>query len=230
MATPEDDPVAGWTTERLARLAPPSDFEPNLVRNRRRLDEQLTKRGRGHRIQVFLTATVVILLLLVLPGPTLRAVVQRCGEWLLTVSNMSGKPVRPAVPAFAVIDANGQPVALSTYRGKVVLLTVWTTTCGQCETERSWFTGFQDTYRDQGFVVLGVALDSDGWARVTPYLQRRPVNYQIAIGNRADAQSVLGASVPTTLILDREGRIAVRHVGYCSRSEFQRDIQKVLAE
>jgi thiol-disulfide isomerase/thioredoxin len=112
----------------------------------------------------------------------------------------------------------------------VVLLTLWTTTCGQCETEMSWFTHFQDTYREQGFAVLGVAVERDGWTRVTPYLNQRPVNYQIAIGDRDRAKSAVGPSIPTTLILDRQGRIAVRHVGFCSRSEYQRDIQKVLAE
>jgi len=94
----------------------------------------------------------------------------------------------------------------------------------------SWFTNFQDTYRDRGFAVLGVAVERDGWTRVTPYLSQRPVNYQIAIGDRDRAESAVGPSIPTTLILDRQGRVAVRHVGFCSRAEYRRDIQKVLAE
>ena len=229
METPEDHRVAGWTQDRLAHLAPPDDWTPNLARNRARLGEQLT-RQKTRRVPALIAAAAVVLLVSLGRVPVLRAVAERCGEWLLTVTNVSHAPVRPALPEFPVVDVHGQPVSLSTYRGKVVLLTVWTTTCGQCQTETSWFTAFQQAYRDRGFVVLGVAVDPEGWSRVTPFLNQRSISYQVVTGDRAAAQSAIGPSVPTTMILDRAGRIAVRHVGYCSKSEFQRDIQKVLAE
>lgn len=230
MAKPKDDDVVRWAEARLGRLTPPDDWSPNLAKNRARMHEELAYRRSGRHIRVMVAAAAVVLVLPLAQVPVVRALAQRCGEWLVGTSNGSQVPVRPVVPDLAIIDAQGQPVALSSFHGKVVLLTLWTTTCGQCETEMSWFTNFQDAYRAQGFAVLGVAVERDGWARVMPYLNQRPVNYQIAIGDRARAQSAVGPSIPTTLILDRQGRIAVRHVGYCSRAEFQRDIQKVLAE
>lgn len=230
MAKPEDDDVARWAEDRLGRLAPPENWSPNLAANRVRMHETLAHRRSGHHIRLIVAVAAVLLLVPLAEVPVVRALAQRCGEWLLAVSNGSHAPMRPAVPDLTIVDAQGQPVTLSAFRGKVVLLTLWTTTCGQCETEMSWFTNFQDAYRDQGFAVLGVAVERDGWTRVTPYLNQRPVNYQIAIGDTDRAQSAVGPSIPTTLILDREGRIAVRHVGFCSRTEYQRDIQKVLAE
>jgi len=154
-----------------------------------------------------------------------RAVAQRCGEWLGLVSSS-----RPTLPEVSFIDAQGRPVAMSALRGKVVLLTFWTTTCGQCQTEMRWFADFQHAYRDRNLVVLGVSLDQDGWSRVSPFLQRQPISYDIVIGRREIAQPIIGASIPTTLIVDRRGRIAVRHIGYCSKGEYRRNLEKVLAE
>ena len=230
MAKPKDDDVARWAEGRLGLLAPPEDWSPNLAKNRARMREELAHRRSGRRLRLIVAVAAVLLVVPLAEVPIVRALAQQCGEWLLTVSSANHAPTRPVVPDFTIVDAQGQAVTLSAFRGKVVLLTLWTTTCGQCETEMSWFTSFQDAYRNQGFAVLGVAVERDGWARVGPYLSQRPVNYQVVISDRDVAQSAVGQSIPTTLILDREGRIAVRHVGYCSRAEFQRDIQKVLAE
>jgi cytochrome c biogenesis protein CcmG/thiol:disulfide interchange protein DsbE len=230
MAKPEDDDVARWAEAHLARLTAPEDWSPDLARNRARVREQLAHQRQSFRTRLIIAATAAVLVLPLAEVPVVRALAQRCGEWLLTVSNVDHQRTRVVVPDFNIVDAQGQSVTLSAFRGKVVLLTLWTTTCGQCETEMSWFTSFQDAYRDQGFAVLGVAVEPDGWARVTPYLSQRPVNYQVVIGDRDRAQTAIGPSIPTTLILDRQGRIAVRHVGFCSRTEYLRDIQKVLAE
>jgi hypothetical protein len=94
----------------------------------------------------------------------------------------------------------------------------------------SWFTDFQDAYRDRNLLVLGVSLDQGGWTQVTSHLARQPINYRVVLGDRELAQSTIGAAIPTTLILDREGRVAVRHVGFCSKAEYRRDIEKVLNE
>src|SRR5690348_6799231 len=207
MAMPEDDAVVRWTEDRLAQLAPPDDWTPQLARNRTLLREQLAHQSRHRRRRLIVAATAMIALVPFVKLPAVRAVAQQCGDWLLTASNAGRARVRPTVPHFKLVDADGRPVALSDFRGKVVLLTMWTTTCGQCQTEMSWFTAFQQAYRDRDFVVLGVALDRDGWDRVTPYLHQRPVNYEVVVGDRERAQSAIGPSIPTTLILDRHGRI-----------------------
>ena len=232
MAMPEHSQIGRWVDDRLARLEPSANWEPSVQANRERLDEaRLVGQRRRPRAWMMAAAAAVALIALA-RMPVARAVAQRCGEWLVAASRVGGGrvPVRQALPEFSLVDVEGRSVVPSSYRGKAVLLTFWTTTCGQCQTETAWFRDFQKMYEHRGFVVLGVALDPEGWARVTPYLDRQPVNYRVVLGDRERAQSSLGLSIPTTLILDRAGRIAVRHVGFCSRAEYQRDIERLLNE
>jgi thiol-disulfide isomerase/thioredoxin len=70
---------------------------------------------------------------------------------------------RRMAPDFVLSDASGKPIKLSELRGDVVLLNFWATWCGPCKVEIPWFKEFQQDYRTQGFAVVGVSLDEDGW-------------------------------------------------------------------
>jgi peroxiredoxin len=126
-------------------------------------------------------------------------------------------------------DLNGRAVSLSEYRGKVLLVTFWSTACGQCESEMPWFSEFRQKYAERGFDVVGVAVDQREGSHIDHYVATRPINYRVVVGDAVVTRRET-ASIPTTLILDRSGRIAVRHVGYCSKREFDSDIEAVLAE
>ena len=109
---------------------------------------------------------------------------------------------------------NGKMVHLSDYKGKVVLLDFWATWCGPCRLEIPWLKEFQSKFKDQGFEVLGVSMDDDGWAAVKPFVSELGINYRIVIGDDATAQIYGGVdALPTTFVIDREGRIAKVHVG-----------------
>jgi cytochrome c biogenesis protein CcmG/thiol:disulfide interchange protein DsbE len=134
-------------------------------------------------------------------------------------------------PDFTLNDASGKPVTLSDFRGKVVLLNFWATWCAPCRIEIPWFNEFQKTYGGGDFVVLGVSLDEDGWKSVKPYMDQKGMSYRVMIGNDDIARSYGGVdSLPTTLIIDRSGRIAVTHIGLCNRSEYEAAAKGLLAE
>lgn len=136
---------------------------------------------------------------------------------------------RKPAPDFSLKDASGATLKLSDYRGKVVLLNFWATWCGPCQIEIPWFMDFQKQYKDRDFAVLGISFDDDGWKSVKPFIEQKKLNYRIAIGND-EVSNLYGGldSLPTTFILDREGRIAATHVGLVSKSEYQNDILKLL--
>ena len=71
---------------------------------------------------------------------------------------------------FSLKDENGATVKLSDYRGKVVLLNYWATWCGPCQIEIPWFMDFEQKYKSQGFAVLGVSMDEDGWTAIKPFV------------------------------------------------------------
>jgi cytochrome c biogenesis protein CcmG/thiol:disulfide interchange protein DsbE len=136
---------------------------------------------------------------------------------------------RKAAPDFALKDSNGAAVKLSDYKGKVVLLNFWATWCGPCKVEIPWFIEFQQQYKDKGFEVLGVAMDDEGWQAVKPYLTERKVNYRVLLGNDSVTQLYGGVdSLPTTFVIDKEGRIASAHVGLVAKHEYLGEIQSLL--
>jgi peroxiredoxin len=228
---------ARWTEERMATLTPDAQWEPNVARGLARLragtDSGRPRRHRWTWIAVGATAAAVF----VMATPMARALAERCGE--LLVSNLTGHgptrtyaiPVqRRTMPDVTLNDASGHPVRLSDFRGKVVLLNFWTTSCQQCDGEIPWFKEFQQTYSD-GLVVLGVSLDKNGWASARPYAEAMKINYRVMVGGEDVARQYGGLrSIPTTLIIDKSGRIAVTHRGFCSKSEYEADTQALLAE
>ena len=137
---------------------------------------------------------------------------------------------RKTAPEFTLKDANGQTVHLADYKGKVVLLDFWATWCGPCKVEIPWFIEFEQQFKDRGFAVLGVSMDEDGWEVVKPYIQDRKINYRVVLGNEEVSQIYGGLdSLPTTLLLDRQGKIASIHIGLSrGKEEFRDDIAHLL--
>ncbi len=137
---------------------------------------------------------------------------------------------RKAAPEFALKDVNGQTVHLSDYKGKVVLLDFWATWCGPCKIEIPWFMEFEQQFKDKGFAVLGVSMDEDGWGVVKPYLQDLKVNYRVVLGNDQVGALYGGVdSLPTTFLIDRQGKIASVHVGLSrGKEDFKNDIANLL--
>jgi peroxiredoxin len=136
---------------------------------------------------------------------------------------------RKRAPDFALKDANGKLVHLADYRGKVVLLDFWATWCGPCVIEIPWFTEFQRKYKDRGFEVVGVSMDEDGWKAITPFVTQKKVNYRIVLGDDKTGDQYGGLeALPTTFVIDRDGRIAAVHVGLAGKKDFEDAIETLL--
>jgi len=136
---------------------------------------------------------------------------------------------RHDAPDFALKDADGKTVRLSDYRGKVVLLDFWATWCGPCKFEIPWFMEFERKDKEKGLVVLGVSMDDDGWDAVKPFVHQVGINYRIVLGNAATADNYGGVeALPTTFLIDRDGKIAAVHVGLATKSEIEHGIEELL--
>ena len=165
--------------------------------------EQLRRADGARRPwRVWTAVAVTATILFAIPNPTLRAFAHKCGVFVARVTGFDHS--RRSIADLTLEGFDGRTAKLSASRGNVVVLTVWPPTCARCETERSWFDEFQRDYRARGLTVLAASLEHDGPA--------------------------IGVSVPTTLILDRTGGIAVTHGGFCSKAEYRQDIENLLAE
>jgi cytochrome c biogenesis protein CcmG/thiol:disulfide interchange protein DsbE len=157
--------------------------------------------------------------------------VSSCSGPQRSVSAASVKPdhERHKAPDFSLKDSDGKVVRLSDFRGKVVLLDFWATWCGPCKIEIPWFMEFQRKNQDKGLVVLGISMDDEGWEVVKPYLAHMKINYRVVIGNDQTAQLYGGVdALPTTFLIDREGKIAAVHVGLADRRDFENGITQLL--
>jgi cytochrome c biogenesis protein CcmG/thiol:disulfide interchange protein DsbE len=173
-------------------------------------------------IRIHLTRAVA--LLLTLASGALAAGSQPARRPLRSVRD------RTPAPDFALTDAGGAPIALSSYKGRVVLLDFWATWCTGCKVEIPWYIDFQKKYAPQGLSSIGVAMDDEGWQKVKPYLEMHPINYPIVLGNPVLVKPYEITSMPVTLLIDRDGKIADAHVGMVVKDTWEKEIRQLLKE
>jgi cytochrome c biogenesis protein CcmG, thiol:disulfide interchange protein DsbE len=121
----------------------------------------------------------------------------------------------PALAAdFAVPDLGGQAVRLSAFRGKVVLLNLWTTWCPPCREEMPSMEKLWLQLKDRGFVLLAVSQDEGGKALVEPFVQQLKLTFPVLVDPEhqvGDRYQVWG--YPESFLIDREGRVVERIIG-----------------
>ncbi len=117
------------------------------------------------------------------------------------------------VPNFSATDLDGKPISLQDYRGKVVLLDFWAVWCGPCLTEIPNVKRVYDTYKDQGFDIIGVSLDTDE-TRLRNYLKKNNIAWrQIFSGQKWKsplAQQYHIRSIPAPWLIARDGTLISR--------------------
>jgi peroxiredoxin len=146
----------------------------------------------------------------------------------LHTSHVKPAGERKFAPNFMLQDPNGRSVQLADYRGKVVLLNFWATWCGPCKVEIPWFVDFERRHKDQGFAVVGISMDEDGWQAVKPFISAMGINYRVLMGSDTIGQLYGGVdSLPTTFLIDRDGRIAAVHFGLVSKSVYENDLRQL---
>lgn len=137
---------------------------------------------------------------------------------------------RTAAPGFSLTNANGAPVQLADFKGRVVVLDFWATWCHGCKLEIPWFIEFEDKYKAKGLSVIGLSMDADGWKSVKPFIAAKEMNYTVAIGNDSLATKYGVGPLPVTILIDRNGRIADSHSGVVDKAAWEAEIVSLLDE
>ena len=131
---------------------------------------------------------------------------------------------------FTVKDINGKDVALSAFKGNVILLDFWATWCPPCKKEIPGFIGLYNAYKSRGFVVLGVSVD-DSTSDVKKFIKEYKMNYPVLIGyEREDLQKAYAPmpGFPTTFLIARDGSICFHRTGFTPLEQFESKIKALL--
>ncbi len=140
-----------------------------------------------------------------------------------------GEPV-----AVTGTDADGEPVDLAQWRGDIVVLNVWYAACGPCRAEAPDLQAISTQYAADGVRFVGLNTRDD--APTAQAFQRRfEITYPSIMD--ADGSAIVGLqgqvspqAVPTTLVLDRQGRVAARLLGKADASTLRSLVDSALAE
>lgn len=123
-------------------------------------------------------------------------------------------------PDFKLKNLDGQEVSLSQYRGRTVVLDFWATWCPPCRMSIPELVHLQKEYREKGLVVIGISLDDPSESSnlfLKAFKQKFSMNYTVL---RYDAQVMKdyfgkeSPAIPTMFLIDQEGRIRGKLVGY----------------
>ena len=130
-----------------------------------------------------------------------------------------GKNVKESglAPDFSLKTLEGQEMTLASLKGKVVLIDFWATWCGPCRESIPHLVDLYKKYREKGFEVIGVSVDKDAAEMVRRFTKSMDIPYPILIGSEEVTRSYAVTALPTTFLIDREGNIQERVIGFNSR-------------
>ncbi len=142
------------------------------------------------------------------------------------------KPVaaRQLMPDFTLRDMSGSAWQLSAHRGDVVLVNFWATWCPPCRAETPGLIRIAQNYGRKGVAIAGISMDEGGVAPVRKFVSDFGVNYPVMM---PDSNLLLAREVenlPTTFLIDKQGRIAKTYIGEVRETVFRADIEHLLSE
>jgi len=142
------------------------------------------------------------------------------------------KPVkdRKLVADVALPELNGGSWRLSEHRGQVVLINYWASWCAPCRQETPGLIDLARDYRYKGLAIVGVSMDEGGKRAVESFLSEFHVPYPVLMPNLTLPSAPGIDALPTTVLVDRDGRVAKSYVGAVRESVFRADVDRLLAE
>jgi peroxiredoxin len=128
-------------------------------------------------------------------------------------------------------DLSGQQRTLEQYRGQVVVLNFWATWCIPCREEMPLLRDLNNQYAGRGLVVIGASADEESSRKtIQPFVDKLKITFPIWTAATIEhmKQLGLGAELPGTAVIDREGRIVGRIFGKVERKDLEYRIQHAL--
>lgn len=153
---------------------------------------------------------------------------------LLAAAGAASATVQPAAaaPDFTLRSVDGPNLRLAEQRGRVVMVNFWATWCGPCRQEMPHLARLYDKYRASGFVLLGVNVDDDP-KKAVDLAAKLGLRFPVSLDTDKKVSRLYDLStMPSTVLIDREGRVRHVHRGYREGFEdtYDQQIRSLLKE
>jgi cytochrome c biogenesis protein CcmG/thiol:disulfide interchange protein DsbE len=131
-----------------------------------------------------------------------------------------GKVLAGPAPNFTLEDISGKSLTLTDVKGKVVIVDFWATWCTPCLMSIPELVDLQEKYKAKGLMVVGISVDDEKVSKgeLVAFKQKMRINYPILRANNKVFEDYFGRtsgfSIPTMFLIDREGKVRDRFVGF----------------
>jgi thiol-disulfide isomerase/thioredoxin len=131
-------------------------------------------------------------------------------------------------PDFKVDALDGKALSLASSQGKVILLNFWATWCGPCRAEIPDLIALQQRYRDR-LQIIALTVDEDDASVVKKVVAESGINYPVAMAP-SEVRTQYGgiAALPTSFVLDTQGRVVQKHEGLRDPALYETEIRALL--
>ena len=137
---------------------------------------------------------------------------------------------RRVMPELVMPQLDGGTWRMADHRGQVVLVNYWATWCGPCWEETPGLIRLSQELGPKGLAVVGVAIDEGGKEKVKKFVVEFRVPYPVVLPERMSQLAYGLEGVPTTILVDRQGRVAKTYVGAVRQRDFETDVEVLLGE
>jgi thiol-disulfide isomerase/thioredoxin len=137
------------------------------------------------------------------------------------------------MPPYTATYLDGKPLNIASEKGSVIFLNVWATWCGPCKFETPELQALQNQYASKGLKVIGVSVDEGETEAVKTFVAEQKITYPIALDPEGRIANLVQTTVlPTSLLLDRNGKIVWRQIGAImpNDSKLKSAVEKAVAE
>ncbi|MDY6827926.1 MAG: TlpA disulfide reductase family protein [Pseudomonadota bacterium] len=122
-------------------------------------------------------------------------------------------------PDFVLKSHSGENLRLSELKGQVVMINFWASWCGPCRQEMPLLDALHRKYQKLGFTLLGVNVEKDT-AAARRFISDVPVSFPVLFDQKNTVSRSFDVSgMPSTVVLDRDGRVRYQHAGYVPGDE-----------